>query len=466
MGGVFVEGEKKVRPGAYFRITTDDVRAAERVQGIVAVLLRADFGPLKTPAELKRAEEVRQLYGKGQTADAAEQAFAGGARQVLTVRVGNGGTKASVSLNDAESSSAVTVTARYPGTRAFTITVRDAAEQEGIREAIIYEGTEVFETFTFAKGGNESKAFSEAVKEKSRYFDAALVVDEKVLKDVTQEEFTAGTNPEANTSDYAEALEALELYDFDVLCVDTEDTAVQHLAAAYLERIYDTGILAMGVFAEKSSQPLAARMEHAAAFNSEKLIYVVNPAVKENAGPLDGYQTAARIAGMVAVGESNTSLTHTVLEGITELADRLSPAQMEQAEQSGCLVLSYNSGKQVWIDSAINTLTQPGEKQDDGWKKIRRTKTRYELIRRMNAVVENLIGKVDNDTNGRAALIAQLQDIGTAMIEEGKLNACTVSENTASAADGDTAYFDIDVVDKDSMEHVYLVYRFQFSTNV
>lgn len=466
MGGVFVEGEKKVRPGAYFRITTDDVRTAERVQGIVAVLLKADFGPLKIPMELRSAVEVKQLYGAGQTVDAAMQALAGGARQVVLVRVGNGGTKANVSLEDPESSSAVTVTAKYPGTRAFTITVRDAADQEETREAIIYEGAEVFEKFIFPKGENESKAFTEAVKSESLHFDADLVADGKALKEVSQEEFTAGTNPETNTADYAEALEALELCDFDVLCADTEDTAIHQLMAAYLERIYTTGTLALGVLAEKSSQPLATRMEHAAAFNSEKLIYVVNPAVKAGIAPMDGYQTAARIAGMVAVGESNTSLTHTVLEGITELTDRLSPAQMEQAEQSGCLVLSYSSNKQVWIDSAINTLTQPGEKQDDGWKKIRRTKTRYELIRRMNAVVENLIGKVDNDTNGRAALIAQLQDIGTAMIEEGKLNACTVSENTGSAADGDTAYFDIDVVDKDSMEHVYLVYRFQFSTNV
>lgn len=51
------------------------------------------------------------------------------------------------------------------------------------------------------------------------------------------------------------------------------------------------------------------------------------------------------------------------------------------------------------------------------------------------------------------------------MIAEGKLTAITVSESTANVADGDSAWFDIDVVDKDSMEHIYLSYRFQFSTN-
>ena len=89
-------------------------------------------------------------------------------------------------------------------------------------------------------------------------------------------------------------------------------------------------------------------------------------------------------------------------------------------------------------------------------KKIRRVKTRFELIRRINTTSDNLVGKVDNDTNGRATVISQLQAVGDAMREEGKLVACTVSESSAYTADGDSAWFDIDVIDKDSMEHIYL----------
>ena len=127
-------------------------------------------------------------------------------------------------------------------------------------------------------------------------------------------------------------------------------------------------------------------------------------------------------------------------------------------------MLTYNKEKQVWIDNAINTLITPADNQDDGWKKIRRVKTRFELIRRINAVLENLIGKIDNDANGRATAISQVQDIGNSMVEEGKLISCAVSESGEYTADRDSAWFDIDVVDKDSMEHVYLVFRFQFST--
>lgn len=74
---------------------------------------------------------------------------------------------------------------------------------------------------------------------------------------------------------------------------------------------------------------------------------------------------------------------------------------------------------------------------------------------------DNLVGKVDNDTNGRATVISQLQAVGDAMREEGKLVACTVSESSAYTADGDSAWFDIDVIDKDSMEHMKSNYEIE-----
>ena len=128
-------------------------------------------------------------------------------------------------------------------------------------------------------------------------------------------------------------------------------------------------------------------------------------------------------------------------------------------------MLSYNKAKDVWIDNAVNTLVAPAENQDDGWKKIRRVKTRFELLRRINAVADSLVGKVDNDNNGRATVISQMQGVGDAMREEGKLALCTVTESKAYRASEDSAWFEVDVIDKDSMEHIYLTFLFSFGTN-
>ena len=51
------------------------------------------------------------------------QAFHGGAKTIIACRVGNGGTQATISLNDSEGETAVTLTALYPGEKDFTITI-------------------------------------------------------------------------------------------------------------------------------------------------------------------------------------------------------------------------------------------------------------------------------------------------------------------------------------------------------
>ena len=181
---------------------------------------------------------------------------------------------------------------------------------------------------------------------------------------------------------------------------------------------------------------------------------------------IDGYRTAARIAGMIGATPSSQSLTHTVVEGFTEILEKLTNPQIIQAEsKKGCMVFTHNREKKVWIDNAINTLITPVDNQDDGWKKIRRVATRFELLRRLNAAVEELVGKTDNDNNGRSTIVSRMNDIGTAMVEESKLTAFKASESSTYPADVDSAWFDISVTDKDSMERIYLTYQFQFSTN-
>ena len=81
-----------------------------------------------------------------------------------------------------------------------------------------------------------------------------------------------------------------------------------------------------------------------------------------------------------------------------------------------------------------------------------------------SSAFDYLVKGDDNNTNGRATIISQLQGVGDAMIEEGKLTACTVAESSVYKADGDSAWFEIDCIDKDSAEHIYLMYAFRFST--
>lgn len=467
MAGTFIPGEKKIRPGAYFNIkkSADDT-GADIMNGVTAVIFKADFGPLNTAVEISAEDGYERVFGTGLTTDAIREAIAGGAKTIIACRTGNGGTKGTINLKDTDDKEAVSITAKYPGDKDFTVTIREKLSDDSLKECIIYSDTAEFEKFDFAAGSGEAKALAAAFAS-SRNFTAELAEGKEnvQLAAVSQESFTKGTNPQATVEDYSNAFAQVEAFEFNTICLDTEDTEIHLLLQSFLNRIFDAGSLAQAVVAEKHTVDLETRIKHAAAFNDEKINYVLNAWVTKQGTEIDGYQTAARIAGMIGAASSASSLTHTVIKGFSEILERLTNTDIITAEKKGCIVLSYNKAMQVWIDNAINTLVTTAENQDEGWKKIRRVKTRFELIRRLNAVADDLTGKVDNDNNGRATVISQLQGIGDAMIEEGKLVACAVTENAANKADGDSVWFDVDVVDKDSMEHIYLTYAFRFSTN-
>ncbi len=467
MAGTFTMGETKIRPGSYFNIQKKGGNAAAGIMnGVTAVIFKADFGPLNTVVELSAEDGYEQTFGNGLTTDAIREAVAGGAKTIIACRVGNGGTQGTINLKDTDEEDALSITAKYPGDKDFTVTVREKLSDSDLKECIFYTGTIEFEKVEFASGQGEAKALADALVS-SPNFKAELKAgkDDVLLEVVSQSAFTKGINPQVTIDDYSNAFAQVEAYEFNTICLDTEDAEIHLLLQSFVNRIFDADSLTQAVVAEKHTVDLETRIKHAAAFNDEKMNYVLNAWVDEQGTTIDGYQTAARIAGMIGAASANSSLTHTVINGFTEILEKLTNTDMISAEKRGCIVLSYNKAKQVWIDNAINTLIKPADNQDDGWKKIRRVKTRFELIRRINTTADNLVGKVDNDNNGRATVISQIQGVGDSMREEGKLVACAVTESSAYKADGDSAWFDIDVIDKDSMEHIYLTFLFRFSTN-
>lgn len=467
MTGTFILGETKVRPGSYFNVQKRDSDVSAGIMnGVTAVIFKADFGPLNTAVELSAEDGYEKTFGTGLTTDAIREAIAGGARTIIACRAGSGGASGTACLKDTEGEDALSITAKYPGDKEFALTVREKLSDPALKECLFFAGTTELEKIKFPAGEGEAKALADALAS-SGNFTAEIKEGKEnaVLASVSQSLFTKGTNPDTTTEDYSNALAQVEAYEFNTICLDTEDTAVHLILQAFLNRIYDAGSLAQAVVAEKHTVDLEERMSHAAAFNDEKMNYVLNAWINEQGMEIDGYQTAARIAGMIGAVSAGSSLTHTVINGFSEILEKLTNTEMIEAEKKGCLVLSYSKAKQVWIDNAINTLVTPSDNQDAGWKKIRRVKTRFELIRRIGVVTDNLVGRIDNDTNGRATAISQIQSVGGSMIEEGKLTACSVSESSAYKADGDSAWFDIDVIDKDSMEHIYLTFFFRFSTN-
>ena len=87
-------------------------------------------------------------------------------------------------------------------------------------------------------------------------------------------------------------------------------------------------------------------------------------------------------------------------------------------------------------------------------------------MNRIEATVEPMIGTVDNDADGRAAIIAAAQRVVDAMAGEKKLlPGGTVTEDANNPATGDSAWFIVAVDDLDSIETIYLTFRFRFAAD-
>jgi len=205
-------------------------------------------------------------------------------------------------------------------------------------------------------------------------------------------------------------------------------------------------------------------LSFATAINDEKVVYVLSGWHDIYGTAYDGWRAAARIGGMIAAVETNNSLTHITISNALDLIEPFTNGEIIRAEQKGCLVLSLNSDDQVQIDKAINTLVTVGNDMDEGWKKIRRVKTRFELMTRINQTCERLVGRLNNDSNGRSTIVAAMNSIINEMIAEHKLfDGSYATEDPDHRPEADRAYFLINVGDIDSLEFFYLTYVYSYS---
>lgn len=477
MAGIFRKGETKIRPGVYFRHESNGVSRAAYVGGVVAAVFKANWGPTRQVVTLNSINDIYPNFGNddgdNSNVKILTDIFSGGASTIKAIRVGGtSGTVSETHLKDTTESTpkdVVLLKAKYPGTLTLSVTVRDSIAYPGQRECLIYTGTREQCKITFESGEGEIDALIAAINASS---DSPVTATKEndggngILDAVLQATFeTPGKSPEITNADYSDALNVLESdASWDILCVDSSVTDVHALVATFLERATQSGLLAIAVVGEPVTQPLDTRLANAKAFNSPNIVYVANGFTRGNE-EYDGWRAAAVVAGRIASLPTSDSVTHKTISGATSILGPLANGEIETALQSGAVVFSLSRSGNVWIEQGITTLVTLGQNQDAGWKKIRRTRTRYELIQRIDIATENLVGNIANDSNGRATVIAIGQGIINTMIAENKLIAGSIVEDTDNPPTADSAWFVIEVDDLDSMEKIYLAYFFRFSAN-
>lgn len=470
MAGFFTVGEKKIRPGVYNRYENYGTPpAAGADDGKCACVIRSDWGPVDKVSILESYDDIAKVYGNGGTDGTTNvplEQFKGGANLVYAVRLGTGGTKGEYKIMDTSetASEVIRLTMKYEGNRAFSITIRPTLADNNKKELLLLEGTTVLEKFTFDAGGKEAENLIKAV-ETSEYFTVSKITDtEYPIAVIDQEEVTAGTNPTVNAGAYGAAFELLEAYRWNVLAIDTEEAAIQSVTQMFLNRILNNGKFVMAVIGESKNVPFETRLSHASSFNDKQIVYVGNGFKDTSGNVYEGYMAAAYVSGLIAGIPSNESITHTTIKGASELTEIFTNNQYERAISAGMLTFSLSASNAVWVESGINTLALPEADDDEGWKKIKRTKIRFELMRRINDTTEPLIGRVNNDNDGRMTIIQVSNEVCNSMVAENKLMAGAHCElDPDNTPRGDSAWFLVYADDIDSLEKMYFTFKFRFA---
>lgn len=472
MSGTFLLGEKKVRPGVYYRYeNAGNVSTVGATNGVLACLFQSNWGPVNKQFEMDvtMINNISDYYGIGDGIKVLSEGFKGGALTIRAVRVGgDDGVASTIKLLNSTGQEVVQLDAAYVGDRAFTVSVRTNLVNNE-RQCVIYDGTEIFEQYSFDAGENEAENLVEAMR-LSKNFNAILLKPSNyvasALESVTQAPMTVGKNPTVTVASYSKGSDVLERYKWNCIIADTDDSDVQDVLESFVQQSYETGHLGMCCIAGTSYEGMDARIAKAASINDEKVVYLLHGWEDSSGVNHEGWIAAARLGGMIAAFETNTTITHDVIQGAVNLIEPLTNGEIIKAEQRGCLVLSLNDSEQIWVDSAINTLVTPDDNQDEGWKKIRRVKTRFELMDRVDSTCEKLVAKVNNDTDGRQTVMAAAQNVINEMIAEKKLfDGSVIYEDAGHPAEGDSAWFTLAIDDIDSLEKIYMTYRFRFSQN-
>ncbi len=453
MAQIFKEGEMKVRPDVYYRY---DVRGEETVgatDGINALVMEAPWGPLGEVKAFYNAKDLAEAYGTCDGVEMAAIMFAEGASTVYVYRAGTGGAKASLTQGDN-----VVITAKYEGSRPIKVKVL-ALPGGKQKQCLVIADDKVKEVYTFAAGGENEAAELASVLKASAYVTA------EEGKTGTVEEFetvlSGGEDPKAVADDYLDGFYALEPYYYNVICCDTISDSIQNVLAAYIEEVVETGKFPIAVMGTDCTKPLTDRMAAAAEKNNGQIAMIGNTYTELTGIAAKMNCAVAHLAGAVAATPANQSIVHKALKGAGDVTERFTGTQYEEAIKNGLVLLSRSADGQVWFDSGVTTLVNLDANQDAGWKKLKRTKVRNELMRRLHVAMEKKIGKVNCDSDGIADVIQTGIRVLNDMAREKKIMQGGIfTLDTENPQTSDSAWFIVEVDDIDTLEKIYLHYRF------
>jgi len=440
-------------------------------RGIVAIPVKANWGPKKTFVEITSEKELIDTFNTETTGSytaykCIRLALFGAPKTVLAYRLADGSAaKASITLQDTAGTPAnvLTLTTLYETTRAFKVTTRDNLADSNKQDIVLYEGTTQLYVFTFAKGAGAVDNAVAAINNDSsnKWITAAKVATgNDTIANVVSQSFTGGNDGTAGivNQDYIDAMAAFEARAINVFTLDGgTDSSLQTSVKTWVERLRNEGKKVVAFLGGSTSDDanIATANTRSAGFNYEGVVNVGISGILDEV-TYSSAQVACYVAGRAAGQALKESLTYAVTP-FDDVSPRLTHNQVVSAINGGTLVMVHD-GTKVIIEKGVNTLTSLSEGQDYGWKKIK-------LIRIMDAIAmdtakaaqDNYIGRVLNNEDGQVAVLNTIKNYFETLSPDLIAPEFTVEVDTEkqATAEPDQFFWKYTATLIDSMEQIF-----------
>lgn len=353
--------------------------------GIVAVAATSSYGPINTPILLRTEDQLYTAFGDGDTPlhRAVRDAFKGqgyngkgGASAVLAIRqaVASGGGAAAKATKVLQNTAgtpatAITLTAKQPGTRANALRITtQAGTTGGTNELLVLDGSLVVERYVHTVA--DITGLVASINSSSDWFDAVAGDTTAGLALISASALTGGVDGATLTgAEWAATFTALDRDRWAVFApYGLTDSTIRASLMAWIKQRNELGARSWAIVGGLAGETLDTANTRSAAINQWNVINLGRGTLHlvDEDRNVSTAEFVARYAGARAWrGESRDDIY--VRFGGVELVDGPSLTEQVQALDGGTAVFvrDTNPDAPVFVKEAVTTYTNDAQSPTD-----------------------------------------------------------------------------------------------------
>ncbi|AGX44511.1 phage tail sheath subtilisin-like domain-containing protein [Clostridium saccharobutylicum] len=428
--GSWNENNRPTIPGWYNRFKNNaDERIGTGIHGVLAMPIKANWGPVKTVTTINKEKELINNFGSDINFTAyklGRLALLGQPKELLLYRLVDGSEKTStLTLKNSEvvPADVIKLESKYPTTRLFNVTIRTNIANESKKDFLLFEGTKQIFSISALSG-----TIDEIVNAINKNSENDYIVASKVsggtgiLANVVNAELTGGNDgTSAITNEhYLDAMSTFEGYGMDGFVLDgVTDEGLQASVKYWIIKNKEEGNNIIAFVGGGKDDSIEQANSKSKEFNHEDIVNVFCKASYEG----DMYNQA-EIAVYIAALATGKGLKDSICNAITifdDVSPRLSKADIENALSSGTLVLAKDADDVIVVDD-VNTYKNYTDEKGEVFGSIRAVKFMNAVDGDTSLKRKEFVGKTSNNDTGRTLILCALKQYFETLYKAGVID--------------------------------------------